>query len=177
MRRNRMDSSSLSVSRSNSLGPSSKSVDDTSCCGVFSWFNNKPILEVSETLTVSETTVLMDDIENPHTSNKKNDDLEKSSMSIQDKLSMFVLLVLYTLQGIPMGLSGSIPLLLKERNVSFEGIALFSLVSMPFSLKLLWAPLVDSVYLKSMGRRKTWLVPVQILCGIFMIVGGRYISF
>merc|ERR550537_992151 len=91
-----------------------------------------------------------------------------SSMSTQDKFSMGILLLLYTLQGIPMGLAGAIPLLLKEKNVSFEALALFSLVTIPFSLKLLWAPLVDSVYIKALGRRKTWLVPVQIACGILM---------
>jgi hypothetical protein len=38
-----------------------------------------------------------------------------------DRVNMFLLLVLYTLQGIPMGLCGSIPLILKERKVSYEG--------------------------------------------------------
>lgn len=38
-----------------------------------------------------------------------------------DTVSMGLLLVLYTLQGIPMGLCGSIPLILKERQVSYEG--------------------------------------------------------
>ena len=38
-----------------------------------------------------------------------------------DWLSCCILLFLYTLQGIPMGLSGSIPLLLKERQVSLQG--------------------------------------------------------
>ena len=75
-----------------------------------------------------------------------------------------------------MGLAGAIPLLLKEKNVSFEALALFSLVTVPFSLKLLWAPLVDSTYIKALGRRKTWLVPVQITCGILMIIGSYSID-
>lgn len=36
-------------------------------------------------------------------------------------------------------------------------------------MKILWAPLVDSIYIKAFGRRKTWLMPSQILIGIFMI--------
>ncbi len=59
----------------------------------------------------------------------------------QDLPSIVLLLVLYTLQGIPMGLSGSIPFLLLEK-VSYSEQAIFSLVSIPFSMKLLWAPLV-----------------------------------
>lgn len=44
--------------------------------------------------------------------------------------------------------------------------ALFGLVMWPFSLKLLWAPLVDSFYVKKFGRRKSWLIPIQILLGM-----------
>ncbi|CAB1106112.1 unnamed protein product [Ectocarpus sp. CCAP 1310/34] len=86
----------------------------------------------------------------------------------QDLSSITLLLVLYTLQGIPMGLSGSIPFLLVDK-VSYSEQAVFSLVSTPFSLKLLWAPLVDSLYFPSFGRRKSWLVPAQLLCGGMML--------
>jgi PAT family acetyl-CoA transporter-like MFS transporter 1 len=101
---------------------------------------------------------------------------KKNAIPLEDKLSMLLLILLYTLQGIPMGLSGSVPLLMKERGVSYEGLSLFSLVSIPFSLKLMWAPLVDSCYIPRFGRRKTWLVPVQLLTGISMMIGSQYIE-
>ena len=47
---------------------------------------------------------------------------------------------------------------------------MFSFVYWPFSIKLIWAPLVDSLYLSRFGRRKTWLLPTQYLIGIFMLV-------
>jgi PAT family acetyl-CoA transporter-like MFS transporter 1 len=97
-------------------------------------------------------------------------------MKLQDKLSIAVLIVLYTLQGIPMGLSGSIPLILKEKGASYEALSLFSLVSVPFSLKLIWAPFVDSYYSASFGRRKTWLVPVQFITALVMILGSSYVE-
>ena len=72
----------------------------------------------------------------------------------QDDLgSIALLLVLYTLQGIPMGLSASVPFLLQDR-VSYKQQALFSLVSLPFSFKLVWAPVVDSTQFLGLGRRK-----------------------
>lgn len=37
------------------------------------------------------------------------------------------------------------------------------------SVKILWAPIIDSVYVKSWGRRKSWMVPSQLLIGIFML--------
>ena len=46
----------------------------------------------------------------------------------------------------------------------------FSFAYWPFSVKLLWAPIVDSLYVASFGRRKTWLVPVQYLIGATMMV-------
>ncbi|KAI5611335.1 acetyl-coenzyme A transporter 1 [Silurus asotus] len=80
-----------------------------------------------------------------------------------------LLLFLYVLQGIPLGLAGSIPLIMQSKNVSYKDQAYFSFVFWPFSLKLLWAPLVDSLYIKRFGRRKSWLVPTQYLLGFFML--------
>ncbi|XP_075717644.1 acetyl-coenzyme A transporter 1 [Rhinoderma darwinii] len=83
--------------------------------------------------------------------------------------NILLLLFLYILQGIPLGLAGSIPLILQSKNVSYTDQAIFSFVFWPFSLKLLWAPLVDSLYIKRFGRRKSWLVPTQYLIGLFMM--------
>ncbi|CAL1531033.1 unnamed protein product [Lymnaea stagnalis] len=87
-----------------------------------------------------------------------------------DLNSIMLLMFLYILQGIPLGLSGSIPMLLQSRKVSYTDQALFSLVYWPFSVKLLWAPLVDSIYVQWFGRRKTWLIPIQYLMGLFMLI-------
>lgn len=83
--------------------------------------------------------------------------------------SVALLLFLYVLQGIPLGLAGSVPLILQSKNVSYTDQAFFSLVFWPFSLKLLWAPLVDAVYWRGFGRRKSWLVPTQYVLGLFMM--------
>uniref|UniRef100_A0A672UG72 Solute carrier family 33 member 1 n=1 Tax=Strigops habroptila TaxID=2489341 RepID=A0A672UG72_STRHB len=83
--------------------------------------------------------------------------------------SILLLLVLYVLQGIPLGLAGSVPLILQSKSASYTDQAFFSFVFWPFSLKLLWAPLVDAVYLRGFGRRKSWLVPTQYVLGVFMI--------
>nr|XP_015807315.2 acetyl-coenzyme A transporter 1 [Nothobranchius furzeri]XP_015807316.2 acetyl-coenzyme A transporter 1 [Nothobranchius furzeri] len=80
-----------------------------------------------------------------------------------------LLLFLYVLQGIPLGLAGSIPLILQGKNVSYKDQAFFSFVFWPFSLKLFWAPLVDALYFSRFGRRKSWLVPTQYLLGLFML--------
>lgn len=93
-----------------------------------------------------------------------------------DYVNIAFLLLLYVLQGIPIGLSGAVPLLLQNRKVSYSEQALFSFVTWPFSIKLLWAPIVDSVFIKSIGRRKSWLVPTQLGIGLFMLVLSRSVT-
>lgn len=83
--------------------------------------------------------------------------------------NVLLLLFLYVLQGIPLGLAGSIPLILQSQGVNYKDQAFFSFVFWPFSLKLLWAPLVDALYFSRFGRRKSWLVPTQYLLGLFML--------
>ncbi|XP_055030358.1 acetyl-coenzyme A transporter 1 [Misgurnus anguillicaudatus] len=100
----------------------------------------------------------------------RNNRHHKVRNGIQGELgNVALLLFLYVLQGIPLGLAGSIPLIMQSKNVSYRDQAYFSFVFWPFSLKLLWAPLVDSLYLKQFGRRKSWLVPTQYLLGFFML--------
>ncbi|KAJ8986188.1 hypothetical protein NQ317_005662 [Molorchus minor] len=93
-----------------------------------------------------------------------------------DEKNILLLFFLYTLQGIPLGLSAAIPMILQNRGVSYKQQAEFSFVTWPFSMKLLWAPLVDAIFSTRMGRRKTWLIPTQYLIGIFMLVLSGHVT-
>ena len=92
----------------------------------------------------------------------------------QDRRNFLLLVLLYFLQGIPMGLaSGSVPFLLKQ-HLSYGQIGVFTLASYPYSLKLLWSPIVDAVWSPRLGRRKSWIMPIQVCSGIGMLyLGGR----
>jgi len=166
-------------------------------------------------------------------------------------MNYIILLVLYSLQGIPMGLSLTVPFLLQRSLSSSPSLAattaaaataatgwskgevygaqaVFALASFPFSVKLLWAPIVDGLNVKFpkllkfaslhgngnhphraqpppkdplpppplppsssskskqlqlvtlpgtlWGRRKAWLIPVQILAGGLMVSGASLID-
>ena len=95
-------------------------------------------------------------------------------LSMQDRKNFLLLVLLYFLQGIPMGLAGgSIPFLLKS-HLSYGQIGVYSLASYPYSLKLLWSPIVDAVWSSKVGRRKSWILPIQTLSGFGMIwLGSR----
>ena len=103
---------------------------------------------------------------------KRERNYEKPDLT-GDKASIALLVFLYVLQGVPLGLAGSIPMLLQAKKVSYKQQAMFSFVYWPYSVKLLWAPIVDAAFLPWFGRRKTWLVPMQYMIGIFMIIISR----
>lgn len=76
------------------------------------------------------------------------------------------LLLADLLQGIPVGLAfGSIPFLLRAK-LSYSQIGIFTLCTYPYSLKLLWSPIVDSIFSPKLGRRKSWIVPIQTIVGV-----------
>ena len=114
------------------------------------------------------------DNEPPPTPIMPNSDTSFFELPRQDRRNFLLLVLLYFLQGIPMGLaSGSVPFLLKK-HLSYGQIGVFSLASYPYSLKLLWSPIVDAVWSPVLGRRKSWIMPIQLCSGFGMIyLGGR----
>jgi PAT family acetyl-CoA transporter-like MFS transporter 1 len=96
-------------------------------------------------------------------------------LPMQDRRNFGLLVLLYFLQGVPMGLAtGSVPFLLKGANMSYSALGVFSLASYPYSLKLLWSPIVDACWSPKLGRRKSWIMPIQMMSGFGMIwLGSR----
>lgn len=93
----------------------------------------------------------------------------------KDWLNVLFLIFLYTIQGVPMGLVQSVTFLMSARGVSYANQGTFSIAFWPYSTKLIWAPIVDSVYNKRFGRRKSWIVPMQYLMGVFLISTANYV--
>jgi MFS family permease len=94
----------------------------------------------------------------------------------KDQRNFGLLVLLYFLQGIPLGLAtGSVPFLLKS-HMSYAEIGIFSLASYPYSLKLLWSPIVDAVWSSKVGRRKSWILPIQLLSGLGMLFLGSKVE-
>lgn len=119
-----------------------------------------------------EIMVTDDDIETKDSGLSESDKPPKKNFSTlmkKDGTKILLLLYLYFLQGVPLGLAASIPFLLSTRSISYSDQGTFSFASWPFSIKLLWAPVVDSLYIFKFGRRKSWLIPVQFLISIFML--------
>ena len=64
--------------------------------------------------------------------------------------------------------TGSIPFILRS-HLSYSQIGIFALSGYPYSLKLIWSPIVDSIFFRRIGRRKSWIVPMQLIIGSLML--------
>src|SRR5579864_7159037 len=74
-----------------------------------------------------------------------------------------VTLLLGFASGLPLSLSGStLQTWLATLHVDITTIAAFSLVGLPYSLKFLWAPLMDRYVPPFMGRRRGWMLLTQV---------------
>lgn len=74
-----------------------------------------------------------------------------------------LLSVLYFCQGLPGGyLAEALPAIALAQGIDYAAIGLVGLLSLPWMLKLLWAPLVDRWGSVRFGRRKSWMVPALV---------------
>ncbi|CAF0816696.1 unnamed protein product [Adineta ricciae] len=96
-------------------------------------------------------------------------DIQKRSLPALWKC-VLVVIVLYILQGVTLGIIDVIPLYLVSYGLTWKQQGILSFAMYPFSVKLLWAPLIDVLYIRQLGRRRTWLLPVQLCLGIIFIV-------
>ncbi len=84
---------------------------------------------------------------------------------------MLVALLMGFSSGLPLLLTGSVlQAWMTEEGVDLGTIGLFALVGLPYTLKFLWAPLVDRFAIPLLGRRRGWLLLTQ-LCLMLAIAG------
>ncbi|MFP5430896.1 MAG: MFS transporter [Gammaproteobacteria bacterium] len=85
-----------------------------------------------------------------------------ASASLHARLGL--LLTLYVCQGLPTGVfTQALPAILRRYDVPLTVIGMSGLLAMPWALKFLWAPLVESHFLARWGQRRSWILPMQLL--------------
>lgn len=81
-----------------------------------------------------------------------------------------VTLLLGFSSGLPLALSGStLQAWLATLHVELTTIGLFSLVGLPYSLKFLWAPLLDRYVPPFLGRRRGWILLAQLALALLLV--------
>jgi MFS transporter, PAT family, beta-lactamase induction signal transducer AmpG len=92
----------------------------------------------------------------------------RDAVAVYLKRRVLIILFLGFSSGLPLALSGSTLLVwMTESKVNLGAIGLFTLVGTPYTLKFLWAPIIDSldvpVLSRRFGRRRGWLLLSQFL--------------
>lgn len=78
---------------------------------------------------------------------------------------------LYFAQGLPFGFFvQALPVLMRKAGYSLSTIGFTTLLTLPWALKFLWAPHVDRWYSPRLGRRRTWILAMQLASVI--VLGG-----
>ncbi len=77
---------------------------------------------------------------------------------------VITLALLYLSQGIPIGLAmDALPTLLRQDGAPLQALAFLPLVGLPWVVKFLWAPWVDNHWSRRLGRRRSWILPMQCI--------------
>ena len=89
-------------------------------------------------------------------------------LAVYLKPRVLIVMFLGFSSGLPLALSGSTLLVwMRESGVDLGTIGLFALVGTPYTVKFLWAPVVDAldvpILARWLGRRRGWLVFAQLL--------------
>ncbi len=101
----------------------------------------------------------------------------KDTFAVYLKRRVLIILFLGFSSGLPLALSGSTLLIwMTESGVNLGTIGLFALVGTPYTVKFLWAPLIDALDVpllsKRLGRRRGWLLLSQLLLIAAIILLG-----
>src|SRR5271165_4122925 len=92
----------------------------------------------------------------------------RESLAVYMQPRVLIVLFLGFSSGLPLALSGStLTIWMREAGVDLTTIGFFALVGTPYTLKFLWAPLVDALHVpfftRRFGRRRGWLLCSQLV--------------
>jgi len=86
---------------------------------------------------------------------------------------MAVLTALGFASGLPLALTGTtLQAWLSRRGLDMSTVGLFGYVGLPYAFKFAWAPLMDRYVPPFLGRRRGWLLVMQICVAVAIAVMG-----
>ncbi|MCX7823722.1 MAG: MFS transporter [Syntrophobacterales bacterium] len=91
------------------------------------------------------------------------------NLNVYLRYNVVILTALGFSSGLPLALTGStLQAWLFSEGVNLGTIGLFSLVGLPYSVKIMWAPIIDYYVIPFLGRRRGWIFSTQ--CGLVVFI-------
>lgn len=91
-------------------------------------------------------------------------------MKLDKSYNLFTFFSLYIAQSIPMSFfATALPVLMRQGNYSLFAIALLKLIKLPWIIKFLWSPWVDS-RTETVGDYKRWIIVSEIVYALIIFV-------
>ncbi|MDJ0643082.1 MAG: MFS transporter [Erythrobacter sp.] len=98
--------------------------------------------------------------------------LRALAVALTNRKTAFMLVFGFA-SGLPFALFlGTLFAWLTEAEVDLETMGIFSLIGLAYAFQFLWSPLIDKAnlpLLRTLGKRKQWIVPMQVLLGIILV--------
>ncbi len=92
--------------------------------------------------------------------------------ALRNRKTGFMLLFGFA-SGLPFALFlGTLFAWLSEAGVDLETMGVFSLIGLAYAFQFIWSPVIDKVDLpglRRLGKRKQWIVPMQLLLGAILV--------
>ena len=97
-----------------------------------------------------------------------------AASAVYTRPRVIAVLLLGFSSGLPLALTGAtLQAWMTDSGVDLTLIGIFALVGLPYSIKFVWAPLVDRVRLpllaRRLGHRRAWLLAIQALLALAVV--------
>jgi len=109
----------------------------------------------------------------PHLTPYQESDEPPQGRTLSDnaRLRGITLCSLYFAQGLPWGfMTAALTTHLAEKGMTVKETGwLLSMSTLPWTFKLAWAPIIDTLTVRSMGRRRPWILIAQLMMAATML--------
>jgi MFS transporter, PAT family, beta-lactamase induction signal transducer AmpG len=101
----------------------------------------------------------------------------RDALAVYLKARVLIVMFLGFASGLPLALSGStLQVWATESGVDLKTVGLFTVIGTPYTIKFLWAPVIDAldvpVLARWLGRRRGWLIASQLVLMLAIILLG-----